>query len=243
MDTAVRFMLASIALLAMVNHTHADTGRDDAEVVLEADEIDRSTVEVGAFVVVVYGQGERQPTSGEWTKLDTVKGYIKAVRQRSLILSLERYGWPESIALDRIQTLTLVESPALESTDRDSTAAIADPSPNAAVRDSMPVDAIERLADKYGYGIDPPDDRNDRNNGFGAKCIMGAGVGTLSAITAFLLLMSSGQCPDTEDPIFCLEGPPVTGGKIGFLLGTAFGVTIVDPYDELFTYLYALGGS
>ena len=61
MDTAIRFMLAAILLLAMVNHTHADTGRDDAEVVLEADEIDRSTVEVGAFVVVVYGQGEQHP--------------------------------------------------------------------------------------------------------------------------------------------------------------------------------------
>ena len=117
MDTAVRFMLAAILLLAMVNHTHADTGRDDAEVVLEADEIDRSTVEVGAFVVVVYGQGEQHPTSGEWAKLDTIRGYIKAVRQRSLILSLERYGWPESIALDRIQTLTLVESPASVRTD------------------------------------------------------------------------------------------------------------------------------
>ena len=54
MDTAVRFMLAAILLLAMVNHAHADTTRD-AEVVLEADEIDRSTVEVDDFVVVVYG--------------------------------------------------------------------------------------------------------------------------------------------------------------------------------------------
>ena len=49
MDTAVRFMLASIALLAIVNHAHADTDRDDAEVVLEADEIDSSTVAVGDF--------------------------------------------------------------------------------------------------------------------------------------------------------------------------------------------------
>ena len=112
MDTAVRFLLAAIALLAMVNHTHADTGRDDAEVVLEADEIDSSTVAVDDFVVVVYGQGEQHPTSGEWAKLDTIRGYVKAVKQRALILSLERYGWPEPIALERIQTLTLVASPA-----------------------------------------------------------------------------------------------------------------------------------
>ena len=112
MDTAVRFMLAAIALLAMVNHAHADADRDDAEVVLEADEIDSSTVEVDDFVVVVYGQGKQHPTSGEWAKLDTIRGYVKAVKQRALILSLERYGWPEPIALERIQTLILVASPA-----------------------------------------------------------------------------------------------------------------------------------
>lgn len=117
MDTAVRFFFAAIALLAMVNHTDAETARDDAEVVLEADEINSSTVEVDDFVVVVYGQGEQQPTSGEWAKLDTIKGYVKAVKQRALLLSLERYGWPESIALERIQTLTLVDLPASVKTD------------------------------------------------------------------------------------------------------------------------------
>lgn len=86
---------------------------DDGEsrrtgVVLEVGRIDSSTVEVGALVVVVYGQGERHPTSGAWAKLDTVRGYIKAMRRRSLILSLERYGWPESITLERIQSLVLV---------------------------------------------------------------------------------------------------------------------------------------
>ena len=34
------------------------------------------------------------------------------MKQRALILSLERYGWPEPIALERIKTLTLVASPA-----------------------------------------------------------------------------------------------------------------------------------
>lgn len=108
MDTAVRFFFAAIAIFAMVNHTDAETARDDAEVVLESGEINSSTVEVDDFVVVVYGQGEQQPTSGKWAKLDTIKGYVKAVKQRALLLSLERYGWPESIALERIQTLTIV---------------------------------------------------------------------------------------------------------------------------------------
>lgn len=117
MDTAVRFFFAAIAICAMVNHTDAETARDDAEVVLEADEINSSTVKVDDFVVVVYGKGERQPTSGEWAKLDTMQGYVKAVKQRALLLSLELYGWPESIALERIQTLTLVDLPASVKTD------------------------------------------------------------------------------------------------------------------------------
>ncbi len=105
MDTAVRFMLASIALLAIVNHAHANTGRDDAEVVLEAGEIDSSTVAVGTFVVVVYEREEPpQSLSGAWAKLDTTRGYIKAVDRQGLLLSLK--GWPQRIALDRIQTLT-----------------------------------------------------------------------------------------------------------------------------------------
>ena len=117
MGTAVRSFFAAIALLAMVNHAHADSDRDDAEIVLEAAEINSSTVEVDDFVIVVYGQEERQPTSGEWAKLDTIKGYVKAVKRRSLILSLERYGWPESIALEHIRMLTLVDPPASVRTD------------------------------------------------------------------------------------------------------------------------------
>lgn len=111
MNTTVRFFFAAIAIFAIVNHADAETERDDAEVVLEADEIDSSTVKVGAFVVIVYEQGEQQPTSEEWAKLDTVRGYVKAVKRRALLLSLERHGWPESIALERIQTLTLVDAP------------------------------------------------------------------------------------------------------------------------------------
>ena len=93
----------------MVSYVHANSAKAQAEasrdaVVLETGEIDSSTVEVGDFVVVVYGQGERQPTSGEWAKLDTARGYIKAVDRQGLLLSLK--GWPQRIALDRIQTLT-----------------------------------------------------------------------------------------------------------------------------------------
>ena len=116
------FLSTMIFLLAMFNHAHADTGREDdeglqARVVLEAGEIDSRTVEVGTLVMVVYGQGERQPVSGEWAKLDTVKGYIKAVDQRRLIVGLEPDGWSKWIALEHIQALILVGEVAAGSSD------------------------------------------------------------------------------------------------------------------------------
>ena len=76
----------------MVDHT----ARDDAEVALEAGEIDSSPVEMGAFVVVVYGREEQHPLSGTRARLDTARGYIKAVDQRRLIV----------VEVDRLQTLT-----------------------------------------------------------------------------------------------------------------------------------------
>ena len=49
-----------------------DSGGGRVERVLAAGQIDSSTVDVGTFTVVIYGQGERQPVSGAWTKLDTL---------------------------------------------------------------------------------------------------------------------------------------------------------------------------
>ena len=48
-----------------------------AEVIIEAGEIDSSTVEIGAYVVVIYGEGERHPVSGKWER----DGYCKRVYQ------------------------------------------------------------------------------------------------------------------------------------------------------------------
>ena len=75
------------------------------EIVLEADEIDSSTVEVGDFVEVVYGKGERDSVSGTWEGLDTIKGYVKAIDAEHLIVG-ERF-LEEQIALDRIQKLII----------------------------------------------------------------------------------------------------------------------------------------
>ena len=117
MNTTVRFLLTAIALLPMVNHAFADSAREDVEtrravVVLEAGEIDSSTVEVGVFAVVVYEREEQNSLPRARARLDTAMGYIKAVDQRRLIVGLEPDGWSKWIALERIQALVLVSSPS-----------------------------------------------------------------------------------------------------------------------------------
>ena len=79
-----------------------------AGVVLEAGEIDSGKVRVGAFAEVVYGKGKRDPVSGEWEKLVTASGYIKAVGAEGLTLG--RGLWKERIAFARIQKLLLAKS-------------------------------------------------------------------------------------------------------------------------------------
>ena len=79
-------------------------GGTPGSVVLEAGEIDSGKVRVGAFAEVVYGKGKRDPVSGEWEKLVTARGYIKAVDAEGLTLRKER------IAFARIQKLLLAKS-------------------------------------------------------------------------------------------------------------------------------------
>ena len=79
-----------------------------AGMVLEAGEIDSSKVEVGAYAEVIYGTGERDQVSGEWERLDTARGYIKAVDRESLTIG--RGFWKEQIVFERIQKLILAEA-------------------------------------------------------------------------------------------------------------------------------------
>ena len=91
------------------------------ERVLTAGQINSSTVDVGALAVAVYEQAARHPISETWTQLDTVRGSIKAVDSRRLIVGLEPDEWSEWIALERIQTRSLIGVPFSGSADRDHT--------------------------------------------------------------------------------------------------------------------------
>ena len=246
------------AQAGLILETYADSAGDLAEpppagVILKGGQIDSSTVEVGAFAVVIHGQGERHPVSGEWERLETARGYIQAINAETLTLSQGRDGRQNPMALDRIQTLVLIGPPSLEWTNKDSTAVtvgveaatVAEPAPSMAAEDSVPATASRRLVTKYSQR---PRWLEDRNKRLAVKCGTGAYMGTLSAVAGFLIFLPFVECADPDggqEPIlFCnkIVGLPVQAGQIGHVIGTALGVTLADPYDR-FTYLYALAGT
>ena len=215
-------LTVSALLFSMVSYVHANSANAQAEtsrdeVVLEADEIDSSTVEIGALAVVGYGQGERQPTSGEWAKLDTVRGYIKAVDQRRLIIGLEPDGWSKWITLERIQTLTLVGPPAQRPADRDSTQ----------VAYGRVVRQFTKPSDRLSRRMARGDDRATSERiakKLGAGVLIGSLSGFLSGQMAAGII---GGGPEG------LSGPAVlySFGFLGYMVGTAVGVSRVDPHD------------
>ena len=78
-----------------------------AGVVFEAGEIDSSSVQPGAFVEVIYGEGARHPDTGAWEKLDTAKGYLKAIDAERITIG-GRF-WQKEIAHQRVQKLTVLD--------------------------------------------------------------------------------------------------------------------------------------
>ena len=203
------------------------------ERVLTADQIDSSTVAVGAFVVVVYGQGERHPVSGAWAKLDTAKGSIKAVDSRRLIVGLAPDGWSKWIALEHIQTLSLTGAPLSGSVDRDPTRTrMSKPVPPAqAARSDSLSEQMEAMVKRYH---EKADNREDA----GLRVLKKMAIGTLSGI------VFTGMAVGVQDKIWESKGDPDIGFLLnGFLWGSwvgfPFGVSSVDPYDSLPTTLFA----
>lgn len=250
------FLSTMILLLAMVNYAHADTGREDAEglrsrVVLEADEIDSSTVEVGALAVVVYGTGERHPVSGEWAKLDTVRGYIQVVTTKSLILATEQDGWPDVILLDHIQTLVLVGSPLASLAVRDSTQTgmaveaeiITRPSQDLADRDSklimgdlsrylVPRDSTQATATEPSHAIGRGRSaRTGRvaNLGTGERIVLKFSTG---ALAAYYCIQGGARLTANESSDLSGVIGAALGAAVGYLGAVPAGVTLWDPYDD-----------
>ena len=205
------------------------------ERVLPAGQIDSSTVDVGALAVVVYEQGERHPISGAWTQLDTVRGYIKAVDSRRLIVGLEPDGWSKWIALERIQTLSLIGAPFSSSADRDRTRTRttkrvqpAQAEPEAARSDSLS-EQMEAMVKRYYTKAD---------NREALRIAKKVAAGTLSGVV-FTAIGTGVQAarwedPDPYTPSDGLEGIVffVQGLLVGSMVGFPIGVTLVDPHDS-----------
>ncbi len=238
MDTAVRFFFAAIALTAIVNYAYADTDRGDAEVILEAGEIDSSTVEVGTFVVIVYKREERQPISGGWARLDTARGYIKAIDQRRLVIGLEPDGRSKWIALERIQTLSLIGSASHKSADGGS----------KQVAYGRAVRGLTKPSDRLSGMLRRRDDM-EPDKRIALKLASGAFTGVFAGLVGGVILigMAVESQPEAEpgtDPsaAYAIGGAvaAISGFCIGNTVGSAVGVSKVDPHDR---FIMSLGGS
>ena len=203
------------------------------ERVLTAGQIDSSTVDVGALAVVVYGQGKRHPISAAWTQLDTVRGYIKAVDSRRLIVGLEPDGWSKWIALERIQTLSLIGAP-LSAADRDPTrtsttkrAQPAQAEPVAARSDSLS-EQMEAMVKRYYTKAD---------NREALRILKKVGAGTASGLFVTGAVMNFLYERDSKrsNALTYFWGGLLFGTTAGFPIG----VTLVDPYDSLTMTLLA----
>ena len=199
------------------------------EQVLTAGQIDSSTVDVGALAVVVYEQGERHPISGAWTQLDTVRGSIKAVDSRRLIVGLEPDGWSKWTALERTQTLRLIGAPFSGSADRDHTH----------TRTTKRVQPAQTAPEDSLMVKERPPlfDISDKDLRIFAKA--GAGIITSAATTAsFIGVISWASSLDGESRRSDENGGEFDGLAIlvfsffSHMFGSPIGVTLVDPHDS-----------
>ncbi len=200
---------------------YAEVGAPEAEVVLEAGEIDSRTVAAGARVVVVHGRGERHPVSGKWARVDTLAGYVQAVDGSKLVLAREGDLRQERISLDRIQRVVMKGAP----------------SGHSAINNPW-----------AGKGRPPPGHLRfevARREDEGARIFRKLGVGVLGGVfgayAGFSMggILGAGQCSGSEEPL-CVPESAVLFGLAGLALGTAAGVSTSDPRAR---YVPALGGS
>ena len=187
-----------------------------AEVVLEASEIDISTVEVGALAVVIHMQDKPHPILREWEQLVTTRGYVQSVDAEVLTLVLERNGRPQRIAVDRIQRLTLMGAPSSETVERNS----------AQVAVSRADGGFEGTLDTLSVGTDYKADTR-----MGKKLVTGVLGGIGGGLVGGALMVSG------DDGDFGNEIPALFGFWGGNLVGTAAGVSWVDPQDNFLKVL------
>ena len=205
--------IAAIVLVLSVSFPQALL----AGVVLKAGEIDSSKVTVGAYAEVIYGKGERDQVSRKWEKLDTVRGYIKAVDRESLTIG--RGFWKERIVFERIQKLILAES------DRE-------------------IDRLKKTTDTLSVIDNRQQGQNSTGGGRIAKKLAGSVLGGIMfGMTVGLTGAAIVDCP--EDASFCEIENFFILGWYGYVVGLPIGMNRMDPHDR-FSYSLAgslIGGA
>ena len=222
--------------------------------ILKADEIDSRTVKVGAFAVVIHGQGKRNHVSGMWEQLETARGYIRTIdwEKRWLILTMKRERPPQSIALDRIQTLVLIKAPSLKgevqasrpvpgevegrtvvpfsgkSADRENTLIRRDPARTEGA-DAAEQPGQPQLPPGLGSFTRKDSLKMGTSNRIASKLGSGALLGSFCGLT-FAFLTPGATAGDVLglNEIHSI----VYNWLLGYTIGTVVGVTAVDPYDR-----------
>ena len=203
MNPAFRFLLTSVSLLSMVDPALADSVGDKApatdRVILEAGEIGSIAVQVGSYVVVIHGKGERNPVSGEWEQLATSRGYVQAINPETLTLASGRMGKLKSVAFERIQSLVLINRSGGDHALRAGSMKL---NQSQTWRPGTKTD--KRIARKVGSGA-----------------FHGIVIGSLGA-------MWGGATDGLGQPAVA-----AFAGLLGYTVGVAWGVSRVDPHDNI----------
>ncbi len=209
----------------------AEAETPEAEMVLEAGEIDSQTVAAGARAVVVHGRGEWHPASGEWVRLDTSAGYVQAVDAETLVLAREGDLRQERISLDRIQRISVarIRRRVMEGP----------PSGEAAI-DRKTAGGV-----KSAIESSPSPDFVGEGRGLANRIVKKLGAGALGGIltgcggTAVGFALAEED--HSEDDIVDSRGVTALSlGAMGYVVGAAVGVSWPDPHDP---FIAALGGS
>ena len=231
------FFVTAVSLFSRGNHADAATG-DAAEappagVILKGGQIDSSTVEVGAFAVVIHGQGERHPVSGEWERLETARGYIQAINAETLTLSRGRDGRQKPMALERILTLVLVGTPSRRATER-----VQRVRPDGLQIQTLTV--VDRRHAESPTTLDSLAESRGISTGkrVALKLITGPFIGMLGGV------IGGSYCDDGQD-LECL-GPFFYSYLAGIAIGvSAVDYSVVDPrYDpSMLSFITSTGVS
>ena len=247
--TAFRFFVTVYLVLPTAERGHANAASDLAKAtqkgaILESKKINHSTVEVGAFAVMIHGQGERHPVSGEWERLETSRGYIQAIDAETLILSQGGDGRVRFIALERIQTLVLVGKPSRRARERMQKAG---PDGLQIMQDSLSRTGREDkrlVAENTEVAAEKNDTRPmalgwrnalDTKTRVAGKLLSGGFFGGISGYTLAQIGIKSMDCRrGNGDGGICEVVPAAIGGFSGLSLGASLGVTIFDSNDHWF---------